>query len=169
MAIAHLVTQKVQEVHFTNKLTEQGQIQLDSSFTFHVNFAKDGKRCIAHIYQSVKDKEGGEKLFASVDVLGAFSCEGIEGDEDKKQVHAQCYDQLFPYMQTFIHALIERNYQNRKIAFIENGSWAPTSAKNMKAQFENSKNITFSETTVTLRSALSDESRRQLKTLASEL
>ena len=76
---------------------------------------------------------------------------------------------LFPYMQTFIHALCERNYQNRKIAFIENGSWAPTAAKNMKAAFENSKNITFSETTVTLRSALSDESRRQLETLVSEL
>lgn len=106
MAIAHLVTQKVQEVHFTNKLTEQGQIQLDSSFNFQVNFAKDGKRCIAHIYQSVKDKEGGEKLFASVDVIGAFSCDGIEGDEDKKQIHAQCYDQLFPYMQNTFQNLM---------------------------------------------------------------
>ena len=107
MAIAHLVTQKVQEVHFTNKLTQQGQIQLDSNFTFRVNFAKDGKRCIAHIYQSVKDKEDGEKLFASVDVIGAFACDGIEGDEDKKQVHAQCYDQLFPYMQTTIQNLMQ--------------------------------------------------------------
>jgi preprotein translocase subunit SecB len=107
MAIAHLITQKVQEVHFSNKLTEQGQIQLDSSFTFNVNFAKDGKRCIAHIYQSVKDKEDGEKLFASVDVIGAFSCDGIEGDEDKKQVHAQCYDQLFPYMQSTIQNLMQ--------------------------------------------------------------
>lgn len=106
MAIAHLVTQKVQEVHFTNKLTQQGQIQLDSSFNFQVNFAKDCTRCIAHIYQSVKDKEGGETLFASVDIIGAFSCEGIEGDEDKKQVHAQCYDQLFPYMQTTIQNLM---------------------------------------------------------------
>ena len=107
MAIAHLVTQKVQEVHFTNKLTEQGQIQLDSNFTFNVNFAKDGKRCIARIYQSVKDKNDGEKLFASVDVVGAFSCDGISGDEDKKQVHVQCYDQLFPYVQSIMQTLMQ--------------------------------------------------------------
>jgi preprotein translocase subunit SecB len=42
-----------------------------------------------------------------VDVIGAFSCDGIEGDEDKKQVHAQCYDQLFPYMQTVIQNLMQ--------------------------------------------------------------
>lgn len=107
MAIAHLVTQKVQEVHFINKLSQQGQIQLDSNFTFNVNFAKDGKRCIARIYQSIKDKEGGEQLFASVDLIGAFACEGVEGDEEKKQVHSQCYDQLFPYVQSTIQSLMQ--------------------------------------------------------------
>lgn len=107
MAIAHLITQKVQEVHFINKLSQQGQIQLDSNFTFNVNFAKDGKRCIARIYQSIKDKEGGEQVFASVDLIGAFSCEGVEGDEEKKQVHAQCYDQLFPYVQSTIQSLMQ--------------------------------------------------------------
>ena len=76
---------------------------------------------------------------------------------------------LFPFMQTFIHALIERNFQNRTVAFIENGSWAPAAAKNMKALLENSKNLTFAETVVTLRSALSDESRASLAALASEL
>ncbi len=107
MAIAHLVTQKVQEVHFTNKLTQQGQIQLTSSFTFNVNFSKDGKRCIARIYQSVKDKEESEQLFASVDMVGAFACENVETDEDKKQVHAQCYDQLFPYLQSVLQTLMQ--------------------------------------------------------------
>ena len=76
---------------------------------------------------------------------------------------------LFPFMQTFIHALIERNFQNRTVAFIENGSWAPAAAKNMKALLENSKNLTFAETVVTLRSALSDESRASLAALAYEL
>ena len=76
---------------------------------------------------------------------------------------------LFPFMQTFIHALTERNFQNRTVAFIENGSWAPAAAKNMKALLENSKNLTFAETVVTLRSALSDESRASLAALASEL
>lgn len=106
MAIAHLVTQKVEEVHFLNKLQQQGQIQLESSFTFNVNFAKDGKRCIARIYQSVKDNQGGEQLFASADLVGAFACEGVNSEEDKKLVHTQCYDQLFPYVQTTIQNLM---------------------------------------------------------------
>lgn len=76
---------------------------------------------------------------------------------------------LFPCMKDFIDGLTERNYQNRTVAFIENGSWAPTAAKNMKAMFEKSKNITFCENTVTIKAALSDESRGQLSKLADEL
>ncbi|MEE1320132.1 MAG: flavodoxin domain-containing protein [Acutalibacteraceae bacterium] len=76
---------------------------------------------------------------------------------------------LFPCMKEFIDGLTERNYQNRTVAFIENGSWAPTSAKNMKLLFEKSKNITFCETTVTVKAALSDESRDQLDALVNEL
>lgn len=107
MAIAHLVSQKVQEVHFVNKIKQQGQIQLDSSFTFHVNFAKDGQRCIAKVYQSIKDKEGGEQLFVSVDMVGAFACNNVVTEEDKKLVHAQCYDQLFPYIQSTVQNLMQ--------------------------------------------------------------
>ncbi len=76
---------------------------------------------------------------------------------------------LFPCMREFIEGLTERNYQNRTVAFIENGSWAPTSGKNMKLMFEKSKNITFCETTVTVKAALSDESKAQLDALAQEL
>ena len=76
---------------------------------------------------------------------------------------------IFPFMNTFIHGLTERNYQNRKIAFIENGSWTPTAAKVMRGLFENSKNITFAETTVTIMSALNDQSMAQLDALAAEL
>lgn len=107
MAIAHLVTQKLEEVHFTNKLQQKGQIQLETSFNFNVNFAKDGSRCVARIYQSIKDKDGGEQLFASVDLVGAFACEGIVTEEDKKIVHAQCYDQLFPYVQSTVQNLMQ--------------------------------------------------------------
>lgn len=76
---------------------------------------------------------------------------------------------IFPFMKHFIDALVERNYQNRKIAFIENGTWAPIAAKIMKKAFENSKNVEFCETTVTLKSALTDENRIAIKTLADEL
>ena len=76
---------------------------------------------------------------------------------------------IFPYMKTFVDALGERGYQNRTVAMIENGSWAPTAAKVMRKMTENWKNIRFAETTVTVRSALSAESIAQIEALAAEL
>lgn len=76
---------------------------------------------------------------------------------------------VFPYMREFISSLTERNYQNRTIALMENGTWAPTAAKTMKAMLENSKNITFTENSVCIRSALNDESLAQIDALAEEL
>ena len=76
---------------------------------------------------------------------------------------------IFPFMKDFIHHLLDRNYQNRTIGLIENGSWAPLAAKVMRGMFEKSKNITFTDTTVKILSALSDESRQQVEDLAGEL
>ncbi len=76
---------------------------------------------------------------------------------------------VFPFMRTFIEWLTERNYQNKRIGIIENGSWAPTAGKTMKGLFEKSKNITFMDTTVTIKSALNDTSRAALAALADEL
>ena len=76
---------------------------------------------------------------------------------------------IFPFAREFINHLTERNYQNRTVGLIENGSWAPTAAKVMRKMFENSKNLTFTDTTVTIHSALSDESRAQTEALACEL
>ena len=77
--------------------------------------------------------------------------------------------EIFPFMREFISHLTERNFQNRTIGIIENGSWAPMAAKVMKKSFENSKNITFAENTVSIKSALNDESSAQLEALADEL
>ena len=77
--------------------------------------------------------------------------------------------EIFPFMKEFIHHLTERNYQNRTIGLIENGSWAPLAAKVMKGMFEKSKNITFTDTTVKILSALNDESKTQIDALAEEL
>jgi flavin reductase (DIM6/NTAB) family NADH-FMN oxidoreductase RutF len=77
--------------------------------------------------------------------------------------------EIFPFMREFINHLTERGYQNRTIGLIENGSWAPMAAKVMKEMFEKSKNITFTDTTVTIRSALNNDSRDQLENLANEL
>ena len=76
---------------------------------------------------------------------------------------------IFPFMHTFIEHLTEREYQNRTIAFIENGTWAPVAAKLMKAMFEKSKKITFAENTVTIKSALNVDSEAALEKLAEEL
>ena len=76
---------------------------------------------------------------------------------------------IFPYMKTFIHHLTERNYQNRTIALMENGSWAPLAAKVMRGMFEESKNITFTDTTVKILSALNDDSKAQIEAMAKEL
>lgn len=76
---------------------------------------------------------------------------------------------IFPFMREFIEHLTERNFSNRKIAFIENGSWAPAAAKVMRKMLENCKNIEFAENTVSIKSALSDDSRTQIDALAAEL
>ena len=76
---------------------------------------------------------------------------------------------VFPYMRDFIQHLTDRNYQNRTVGIIENGSWAPMSGKVMKGLLEKSKNITFVEPVVTLKSALNDASRAQISALADAL
>ena len=76
---------------------------------------------------------------------------------------------VFPHMSDYIHRLTERNFQNRTIGLLENGSWAPQAAKVMRAKFEKSKNITFTDTTVRVLSALSEESKAQIEAMANEL
>ncbi len=76
---------------------------------------------------------------------------------------------VFPFMREFINHLTERSYQNRTVALMENGSWAPLAAKVMKGMLEASKNITFAENTVKIMSALNDESKKQIDSLAEEL
>ncbi len=76
---------------------------------------------------------------------------------------------IFPFMREFIESLTERNYQNKRLAFIENGSWAPQAAKVMKGMLEGCKNMTYCENDVKIVSALNDASRAQLDALAEEL
>ncbi|WP_024861282.1 FprA family A-type flavoprotein [Ruminococcus flavefaciens] len=76
---------------------------------------------------------------------------------------------IFPFMKHFILDLTERNYQNRTIGIIENGSWAPLAAKTVKAMFEKSKNITFTDTTVSIKSAVKAANIAEIEALADEL
>ncbi|MFR6641093.1 MAG: flavodoxin domain-containing protein, partial [Christensenellales bacterium] len=76
---------------------------------------------------------------------------------------------IFPFMRTFIEHLTERNYQNRTIGFIENGSWAPTAAKVMAGMLEKSKNLSYAMATVHVKSALDETSKAEIDALAEEL
>lgn len=76
---------------------------------------------------------------------------------------------IFPHMQSFIDHLTARNYQGRTVGMIENGAWAPMAAKVMKKMLETSKNLTYTDTTVTVKCALNDASRAQIDALADEL
>ncbi len=76
---------------------------------------------------------------------------------------------LFPVMESFISHLKSKNYQNRKVGFIENGSWAPIAAKKMRAELEGLKNITFMDNTVSIKSAMKEADVKQIEALADEL
>ena len=78
---------------------------------------------------------------------------------------------MFPFMKDFIHHLIDHAYQNRTIALMESGSWAPTAARVMRAALEGCKNLTFAETVVTLRGALEADAaaQEQMDALVAEL
>ena len=76
---------------------------------------------------------------------------------------------IFPFMRTFLHSLVERNFQNRTVAFIENGSWAPFATRTMLSMLEKCKNLSFTNATVKIVSTLNDESKAQILALADEL
>ena len=77
--------------------------------------------------------------------------------------------EIFPFMREFIHHLTERNFQNKTVAFIENGSWAPMAKKVMSSMLEGCKNLTFADNNVTILSALNDVSKSQISALVDEL
>ena len=76
---------------------------------------------------------------------------------------------IFPFMRTFIDALTERGFKNKTVGLMENGTWAPNAAKTMRSLLEGCKNITFTESTVSIRSAVSDENKQQIEAMAKEL
>ncbi len=116
-----------------------------------------------------------EKGCPKVAVSDLARCDMAEAVEDafrygKLVLASPTYNgDVFPFMKTFLHQLTERNYRNRTVAFIENGSWAPMAAKVMKNMLADCKNLTFANTTVKIMSALQETSRAQIEALAEEL
>lgn len=105
MVTVTLVTQRVREVHFVNHIDKSGQIQLASSFNFHVDYAADNTRCVAKLYQSAQMKDDPDKLFISAEIVGIFNLQGVTDEETKRDAHVQCYDQLFPFLQSTVNQL----------------------------------------------------------------
>ena len=116
-----------------------------------------------------------KKLGCKVAVNDLARCDMAEAVEDafrysKLVLATTTYNmEIFPFMREFISHLTERNFSNRTVAFIENGSWAPVAAKVMKGMLEKCKNLNFADTTVKIMSALNEESTSALDKLAQEL
>ncbi len=116
-----------------------------------------------------------DKGCPKVEVHDLARCDMAEAVEDafrygKLVLATTTYNaDIFPFMKEYIHHLTERNFQNRIIGLMENGSWAPLAAKTMKKMFEGSKNLTFTDTTVRIMSALNDSSKAQIEAIAEEL
>ena len=128
------------------------------------------KKAVEYLAEKLKEK-GCKKVV----VNDLARCDMAEAVEDafrfsKLVLATTTYNaEIFPFMREFISHLTERNYSNRIIGLIENGTWAPMAAKVMREMLSKSKNITFTDTTVKILSALSDESLSQLDLLCNDL
>ena len=117
-------------------------------------------------------KDGGCKKVALVDLIREDLHESIEDAfrYGTLVLASTTYNNdVFPKMKQFIEHLVERNYQNRRVAFIENGSWAPNATKVMKSLFASSKNLTYAENNVTILSAIDEKVEEKISLLAKEL
>ena len=128
------------------------------------------KQAVMELAELLK-KEGCEKVVVT-DLARDDMPEAVEDAfrYDRLVLATTTYNNsIFPFMHTFIEHLVERFYQNRTVGFIENGTWAPVAKKTMHSMLEGCKNIKFLETSVTIKSALKDDSRAALAQMAKEL
>ncbi len=100
-----LVNQRIREVHFINNLDKSGQIQLQNNFNFNVEYTANNTHCVAKLYQSARTRDDEDKLFLSAEIIGVFKLEGVVSEAAKKEAHVQCYNQLFPYLQSAVSQL----------------------------------------------------------------
>ena len=139
-------------------------------FIAYTSIYGNTKKAALSLAEKLKEK-GCEKVALS-DLAEDDMAEAVEDAfrYDRLVLASPTYNaDVFPFMRHFIEALTERNYQNRTVGFIENGSWAPTAAKVMKKMLENSKNLSFLSNDVTIKSAPNDETEKALDSMAEEL
>lgn len=146
------------------------QVETEGTVIAYTSVYGNTKKAVELLAEKLKE-EGCPKVVVT-DLAGDDMAEAVEDAfrYGKLILATTTYNgDIFPFMKEFINHLTERNYQNRMIGFVENGSWTPMAAKIMKAAFEKSKNITFADTTVTIRSAVDETSEAQIAALAKEM
>ncbi|MEE1014570.1 MAG: flavin reductase [Lachnospiraceae bacterium] len=146
------------------------EVESDGIVIAYTSIYGNTKAAVELLAQKVK-----EKGCPKVVIHDLARCDMAEAVEDafrygKLVLATTTYNaDIFPFMKEFIHHLTERNYQKRIVGLMENGSWAPLAAKVMRRMFEGSKNLTFTDTTVKILSALNDDSKAQIEAMANEL
>ncbi len=128
-------------------------------------------KAVAEKLKEVLEAKGAPKVFIA-DLARDDMAEAVEDAfrYDRLVLASITYDAgIFPVMESFIAHLKSKNYQNRKVGFIENGSWAPIAAKKMRAELEGLKDITFMNNVVSIKSAMKDADVKQIEALADEL
>lgn len=144
--------------------------QTDGIFIAYASIYGNTKRAVELLADKLREKGCPKVTVADLAREDMSKCVADAFQYGKTVLASPTYNAgVFPAMREFINHLTERNYQKRTVALVENGSWAPTAAKTMKSMLEGSKNIAFAETTVCVKSALSDESLAQIEALAEEL
>ncbi len=144
-------------------------VESEGVAVFYTSVYGNTEKAVKLLEEELKDS--GEE----VNVTDLARCDIAEAVEDafrygKIVLATTTYNNdIFPFMHQFITALVERGYKKRKIAIIENGSWAPNAAKTIKKMLENSRDISYVGEPVTINSALNDESEEAIKALAKEL
>ncbi len=145
-------------------------VESDGVMIAYTSVYGNTKKAVEYLAEKLKEK-GCPKVVVS-DLARSDMAENVEDAfrYGKIVLATTTYNSdIFPFMRDFITHLTEHNYSNRTVAFIENGSWAPTAARVMGKLFENSKNISFCENTVKIISSLNDESKAKIEALADEL
>jgi flavorubredoxin len=128
------------------------------------------KKAVSELEKVLNEK--GAKKVVVTDLARSDMAENVEDAfrYSKLVLATTTYNgEIFPFMREFIHELTERNYSNRKVAFIENGSWMPMAKKVMFQMFENSKNLEYCENSVKILSSISEENIEEINRLADEL
>ena len=142
----------------------------DGVFVAYASIHGNTKDAVLELVKMLEEK--GAKKVAVADLTRDDMAEAIEDAfrYDKVIFAASSYDaSVFPAMETFLRKLLNKNYQNKKVGIIENGTWAPTAGKVMKDIISGMKNITLCENQVTIKSRLNDVSRQQMEKLATEI